>query len=222
MLKLPDEIMAAPSDTTIPGLAQRRVWKAPDVTSHSLVVLTLPRLYLTPMTGSPKTEVISQLETVRAVDSFLGPLATAIDLYTVRRVKLDLKDHTVTIDHQMANSPNGRTVIRFADGRVADSFFAKIWRRLGDGYQLKTFAPEWWTLARLPIVFIAAVIVFTAITAMVLNAISDTGIDQHGIARVLPNWRIVCAVGGGAVAAAQMWLYRMASRPPERLELQQL
>ncbi len=222
MLKLPTENAASPSNTTIPGLAQRRVWKAPEVTSHSLVVLTLPRLYLTPMTGSPKTEVISQLETVRAVDAFLGPLATVIDMHTIRRVRLELAEHTITIDHPMANSPNGRTIITFADGKVADSFFAKMWRRLGDGYQLKTFAPEWWTLARLPVVFMAAAIVFTAITSMALNALSDAGAEHHPVAGVLPNWRIVCAVGGGAVAAAQLWLYRMASRPPERLELQQL
>ena len=68
----------------------------------------------------------------------------------------------------------------------------------------------------------AAVIGFTAVSAMLLNAVSDTGADQHGIARLLPNWRIVCIVGGGIVAAAQMWLYRLSSRPPERLELQQL
>lgn len=222
MLKLYNEVAPSPSDTTIPGLAQRRVWKAPDVTSHSLVVLTLPRLYLTPMTGSPKTEVISQLETVRAVDAFLGPMATSIDLHTIRRVKLDLKDNTIAIDHQMTNAPFARTVLTFANSQVADSFFAKLWRRLGDGYQLKTFQPEWWTLARLPVVFMAAVIGFTAISAMILNAMSDAGPDQHGIARLLPNWRIVCIVGGGIVAAAQMWLYRLSSRPPERLELHQL
>ena len=84
MMKLKNEVAPSPSDTTIPGLSQRRVWKAPDVTSHSLVVLTLPRLYLTPMTGEPKTEVIGQLQTVRMVDAFLGPLATAIDLHAVR------------------------------------------------------------------------------------------------------------------------------------------
>lgn len=219
MLKYQNEVAPSPSDTTIPGLAQRRVWKAPEVTSHSLVVLTLPRLYLTPMTGTPKTEVIGQLQTVRMVDAFLGPLATAIDLHTVRRVKLDLATQAVTIDHLTGNDPRARTVIQFATGEAADSFFAKLWRRLGDGYQLKTIAPEWWTLARVPLVFIAAAILFTALAAMGLNALSDWGAGKLG--RALPNWREACIVGGGIVAAAQVWLYRVSTHPPERLELHQ-
>jgi hypothetical protein len=222
MLKLYDEKFAAPSDTTIPGLAQRRVWQAPDVTTHSLVVLTLPRLYLTPMTGTPKTDVISQVQTVRAVDAFLGPLATAIDLHTVRRVKLDLADNTIALDHHTAHAPHAKTVIGFASAEIADAFFAKLWRRLGDGYQLKTIAPEWWTLARVPVAFTAAVILFTAVLAMALNAVSDAGADRHGLARVLPNWRAVCVIGGGIVAFAQVWLYRLSTRPPERLELHQV
>ena len=219
MMKLKNEVAPSPSDTTIPGLSQRRVWKAPDVTSHSLVVLTLPRLYLTPMTGEPKTEVIGQLQTVRMVDAFLGPLATAIDLHAVRRVKFELAAHAVTIDHFTDNDPKARTVIQFATGAAADSFFAKLWRRLGDGYQLKTFAPEWWMIARVPLVFIAAMILFTALAATGLNALSDWGADRGGLGRVLPDWRAACILGGGIVAAAQVWLYRLSTQPPERLEL---
>jgi hypothetical protein len=219
MLKFSNEVATSPSDTTVPGLAQRRVWKAPEVTSHSLVVLTLPRLYLTPMTGEPKTEVVDHLQTVRLVDAFLGPLATVIDLHTVRRVKLDLATQTITLDHFTANDPRARSVIRFATAAGADSFFAKIWRRLGDGYQLKTHAPDWWVLARVPLVFLSAVILFTALAAMGLNALSDWGGFRSGAGRALPDWRTVCIFGGGAVAIAQVWLYRLATRPPERLEL---
>jgi hypothetical protein len=219
MLKFPSDVATSPSDTTIPGLAQRRVWKAPEVTSHSLVVMTLPRLYLTPMTGEPKTDVVGQLQTVRRVDAFLGPLATAIDLHAVRRVKLDLATQTVSIDHFTGNDPRARVAIRFATAADADSFFAKLWRRLGEGFQLKTRSPEWWTLARVPLVFVAAVILFTALAAMGLNALSDWNRPRAGLGRALPDWRTVCIVGGGAVAVAQVWLYRLATRPPERLEL---
>jgi hypothetical protein len=221
MISLPSEVVPSPSDTTIPGLAQRRVWKAPDVVSHSIVVLTLPRLYLTPMTGAPKSEVIGQLQTVRMVDAFLGPLATVIDLHTVRRVKLDLPRLLVTIDHSTANDPKARTAIQFGTSEAADSFFAKVWRRLGDGFQLKTHAPEWWMLARIPLVFIAAMVLFTAIAALGLNAVADWIGPRNGIGRLLPDWRIACIFGGGAIAAAQIWLYRLATRPPERLELVQ-
>lgn len=221
MLSFPIEVASSPSDTTVPGLAQRRVWKAPEVVSHSLVVLTLPRLYLTPMTGTPKTEVVGQLQTVRMVDTFLGPLATVIDLHTVRRVKLELATQSVKIDFFTANDPRARAVIQFASAADADSFFAKLWRRLGDGYQLKTLAPEWWTLARVPLVFVAAAILFTLLAAMGLNALADWGGDRRGLAKALPDWRTVCIFGGGAVAAAQVWLYRLATRPPEKLELVQ-
>ncbi len=219
MLSFPAEVVSSPSDTTVPGLAQRRVWTAPEVVSHSLVVLTLPRLYLTPMTGAPKSEVVGQLQTVRLVDAFLGPLATVIDLHAVRRVKLDLTTQSVTIDHFTGNDPRARAVIQFASGGDADAFFAKLWRRLGEGFQLKARVPEWWTLARLPLVFVAAAILFTMLAAMGLNALADWGGNRAGLGRALPDWRTVCIFGGGAVAAAQVWLYRLATRPPERLEL---
>ncbi len=221
MFKIQNEVGASPSDTTIPGLAQRRVWKSPEVTSHSIVVLTLPRLYLTPMTGTPKTEVIGQLQTVRRVDAFLGPLATAIDLHTVRRVKLELATFTVTIDYVTPHDPKARTIIRFASGEIADAFFAKLWRRLGDGFKLKSHSPEWWTLARIPLIFIASVILFTALCAIGLNLFTDLGHQKEGVARILPNWRVACIFGGGVVAAAQVWLYRSSSIPPDRLELVQ-
>lgn len=219
MLKLQTEVAPSPSDTTVPGLTQRRVWKAPQLLSHSLVVLTLPRLYLTPMTGAPKTEIIGQLQTVRLVETFLGPLATAIDLHAVRRVKYDLKSHWIAIDYFTPNDPKARTVIRFAPGEAADQFFAKLWRRLGENYQLQPVAPEWWAFARVPLVFIAAVLLFTTLSAMGLNALSDWGADRHGVGRILPGWKSVCIIGGGLVAAAQIWLYRLATRPPEQLEL---
>ena len=219
MLKFQTEVAPSPSDTTVPGLAQRRVWKAPEVLSHSLVVMTLPRLYLTPMTGAPKSEVVGQLQTVRMVDMFLGPLATAIDLHAIRRVKYELAASRVTIDHFTQNDPNARTTIQFAPGEAADNFFAKLWRRLGENYQLQSIAPEWWTLARVPLVFLASVLLFTALAAMGLNALADWGADRRGLGRILPDWKAVCIFGGGIVAAAQIWIYRLATRPPEQLEL---
>lgn len=221
MMSFHAELAPSPSDTAVPGLAQRRIWKAPDLLSHSLVILTLPRLYLTPMTGAPKSEVLDQLLSVRMVDTFLGPLATIIDLQTVRRVKFELATFAITIDYFTANDPKARTIIRFATAEVADSFFAKLWRRLGDGFQVKTPVPDWWFLARVPLVFIAAMIVFTAVAALGLNALADWGGSKSGMGQLLPDWRTACIIGGGAVAIAQVWLYRLATRPPEQLELVQ-
>lgn len=219
MPKLQHDVVSSPSDTTVPGLAQRRIWKSPEVLSHSLIVLTLPRLYLTPMTGTPKSEVISQLQTVRMVDTFLGPLATVIELHQIRRVKFELSTFTIVIDYYTANDPRARTMIQFANAEAADTFFAKLWRRLGDGYQLKSFAPEWWILARVPLVFVASLILFTFIAALGLNALADWGGDRDGPGQWLPNWRSLCIVSGGLVALVQVWLYRQSSQPPERLEL---
>src|SRR5262245_22997341 len=120
-----------PSDTTIPGLSRRRVWAAPDVMSHSLVVLTLPRLYLAPPTGEPKPETIKALEKTIDVEAELGPQSTSIELASIRRVRLDLMRNTVRIDHNLARGGSRKAELVFAKAETADTVFSKLWRRLG-------------------------------------------------------------------------------------------
>src|SRR5262245_44081802 len=79
-----------PSDTTVPGWALRHVWAAPELASHSVLVLTLPRIYLAPGTEPPKPERIAVLEKSYDLETTLGPRTTAIDLASIRRVRLDL------------------------------------------------------------------------------------------------------------------------------------
>lgn len=211
---------AAPSDTGIPALARRRVWAAPDVTSHSLIVLTLPRLYLAPPGAAWRPEAVATIEAAVDVEAALGPLATAIDLATVRRVRLDLPTNTLTIEYTAARAGSAKVAVRFASWEAADAVFGKLWRRLGDGFALRPPRAAAWDVARAPVAFMAALLAGTGLAAVGLNALSDFApADRWPIARLLPDWRVVCGTGGAVVAAAQVWLYRRLTRPPERLEL---
>src|SRR5579883_3013751 len=164
---------ALPSNTTIPGLTRRRVWKAPEVLSHSLVVLTFPRLYLAPMTGEPKPETVAAIENGADVESVLGSLATAIDLIAVERVRHELLTNTLIVEYRAAAAGKTRAVIRFAGAEAADAAFSKLWRRLGDEYRLKPFRPDPWVVARGPVAAILAVFAATAVLALGLNALED-------------------------------------------------
>src|SRR6478735_1579689 len=125
-----------PSDTAIPGLSRRRVWAAPEVISHSLVVLTLPRLYLAAPTGDPKPEQIAALDKVFDIEAVLGPMTTTIELNSIERVRLDLIQQTVRIDHETARDGLQRSEIVFDKPETADTVFSKIWRRLGAEFTL--------------------------------------------------------------------------------------
>ena len=216
----PFEAYTQPSDTGFPGLGRRRVWKAPDVLSHSMLVLTLPRLFLAAQSGEPKPETVAAVETAMDVESVLGPFATVVELASIRRVKLDLHTNTVHIDHASERNGQGRASITLGTPEVADEVFTKLWRRLGTEFSLRQYSSDPWTAARLPVAFMAAAIAFAGIFAIILNALNDLAITQDWpAARVLPNWKLVCGVGGAAVAIAQITLYRRLMRPPERLEL---
>lgn len=211
---------ALPSDTTIPGLARRRVWKAPEVESHSLVVLTLPRLYLAPAAGEPKPEVVAAIERGADVEAVLGPLATAVELAAVRRVRHDLVSNTLHLEYAPAAGGKLRTAIRFATAEAADAAFGKLWRRLGDEFKLKPFRADPWTAAREPVAVVVGLLLATAVLAVGLNALDDLAAARHWeLAGRLPGWRAVCAAGGAAAAGVTVWLYRRLTRPPERLDL---
>jgi hypothetical protein len=234
---------AAHTDTSVhaPITAQsrRRVWAHPDLTSHSLLVLTSDRLYLAPLAGPPKPEVVAAAVAGTDLGDLLGPLATEVDLATVRRVRLDLLANTLALDYETPRHGRSRQAITFAAAKTADACFTKVWRRLGSGCDLVPYRRDWWALARAPLAILGVVLLATAVLALGLSFVDGVGAG-HAASVNLPgsddrpvlvsrtalgslaawlDWRAVCAVGGAAAAAAQVWLYRRLTTPPVSLEL---
>lgn len=211
---------AQPSNTNPPGLVRRRVWSAPDVKSHSLVVLTLPRLYLTPMTGIQKPELIAAIEQGADVDTILGPLATVVHLHAVRRVRLDLLTNTLHIEYTVSGTGTTRVAVTFATAEVADAVFSKLWRRLGAEFQLKPLQSGPMAVTRGPIIAILTVLLIAGLSAIGLNALRDIAASrQWAYAEMLPDWRWICGLAGAVAALLTIWLYRRLTSPPERLDL---
>lgn len=228
--------MAAAGDTTLdttpPGSARRRVWAHPDVTSHSLVVLTASRVYLAPLAGAPKAGLVAAIESGGDLDQLLGPLAVIVELTEVRRLKLDLLTNTLAVEYVKDGSSTSRLAAVFATPETADQCFAKLWRQLGDGYRLRPYKRDTWALARTPLVLLFGALIATAVLALVLSAIEDTaaraapgpgepGAPLTPLERLLGqlNWRAVCAAGGVVAGLSQVWLYRRLTQPPKALEV---
>ena len=210
--------MPAPFDitleTTIPGHTRRRVWAHPGVRSHSLVVLTFEQLHAAPLAGAPKAEVVAAAEAGGPLDDLLGPLAVAVDLIAVRRVRLDLMTNSLGVEYLRGLGTSRLTVV-FATAEAADACFTKLWRRLGDGYALQPYARDAWALARAPLAVLAGVLLATAALVLALSAAEDMASPRPP--RL--DWRAVCAASGVAAGAAQVWLYRRLTRPPASLEV---
>jgi hypothetical protein len=227
--------------TTTPDPTRRRVWKYPELKSHSLLVLTADRLHLTPLAGDPKPETVTAAEAGADLEDLLGPLATVIDLAAVRRVKLDLQVNSLVVEYRGAGraTTGGLTVV-FATPDEADACFSKVWRRLGDSCQLVPYQRDTWALAQTPLVLMAVVLLVTGFLALAVGTLDDvadgrtaavsiagvTGVEPQAVRRsplaVLVgwmSWQGVCAVGGGVAGALQVWLYRRLTRPPVGLEL---
>lgn len=198
------------TDTVFPGFTRRRVWRAPEVRSHALVVLTATRLYLVPLGVSPPAAV----EDTADLDAALGPAATAIELSSVRRLTHDLLAFTLRVE--CAGRP---TVITFASAEAADGAFAMLWRRLGAEFELAPPRPEPWTAARGPVAVLAGLLVATLALALAVSAAADLPAHPAASALRTMDWRVVCGIGGAALAVVQVRLYRRLTRPPARLEL---
>jgi hypothetical protein len=210
---------AQPSATAPPGLVRRRVWAAPVVRSHSLVVLTLPRLYLAPPAGAPDPQTVAAVERGGDVEAALGPRATVVDLAAVRRVRHDLLTNTLHVEYA-AGRETATAAVTFATAEAADAAFSKLWRRLGDGFALTPFRPDPWAAARRPAAAILAVLAAAGALAVGLNALDDLAAAKHwAAAGRLPDWRVVCGLAGAAAAGLTVRLYRRLTRPPERLDL---
>jgi hypothetical protein len=66
----------------------------------------------------------------------------------------------------------------------------------------------------------AAVLAATAalaLAAVVAADLTDPPVLLAPFAAV--DWRAACGLGGAALAAGQVWLYRLLTRPPAALEL---
>ena len=119
--------------------SKRRIWSEPELTSHSLLVLTPERLYLASLGSDPRPETIASISAGGDVDELLGPLATTVDLEGVHRVNLDLLNNSLAVDYFGRENTTRRATVTFSDHETADACFTKLWRRLGDGMKLNDY-----------------------------------------------------------------------------------
>lgn len=220
---------AIPLETTLPAHTRRRLWTHPEVTSHSALVLTFDRLYLAPLAGAPRPELAVAIEAGAELDVVLGPLAVVLDLVTVRDLSLDLLTNSLTVEYA-SSMGTSRVRVTFATPEAADGCFTKLWRRLGEEFELAPYQRDNWSLIRAPLAWLAVILFFTAALAGLLSVREDHGVASSPAGermRVLPgetllnalNWKVVCGVGGMAAALSQVWLYRRVTTPPVALEL---
>jgi hypothetical protein len=228
-------LYAPPVEVSQP--TQRRVWPYPDLQSHSLLILTLDRIYLAPLPGPPRLEVLAAAEFGDDPGELLGPDATVIELASIRRAKLDLLSNALTIDSARSRTAS-QIMLTFAETESADMCFSRIWRRLGEGCSLQK-PRDWLALARLPLAILAAIFVATALLSLSIHVVDDLATAQAAASMNVPgegesilvprspvhslmawmDWRVVCALGGAAAAATQVWLYRRITQPPLALEI---
>lgn len=191
-------------ETLSPGSTRRRVFVHPDVKSHSMLVLTFARLYLgDPSPSAPDPDVVDSIENGGApVEKVLGSRMVQIDLPFVKRVKLDVPAATVTLEY--ANLGTVRSAaIAFAGPAAAEALFSKLWRRLGDDFDLKQDKPEPWPAVQVPLVVGLAILLASGVTA----------------AAGYVDWMVSVTAGVVGVAAAAGVAYSRLSGAPTRLEL---
>jgi hypothetical protein len=218
-----------PLGTPLPDTVRRRIWSHPEITSHSLLVLTLDRFYLAPLAGTPRPEMLSAIEFGNDLDEVFGPLATVVNLKTIQRLELDLLDNSLTIEHGGTPARQARLRLGFATPEAADTCFTRMWRRLGDGYQLSPYQRGSWQSARAPLAALAGILILTALMAILLSVFEDmaaVAAADHAATRSGPthlpgwlDWKVVCGLGGVGAAISQVWLYRRLTTPPVSLEL---
>jgi hypothetical protein len=216
-------------DTTVPGHTRRRIWLAPAIQSHSLVVLTLTKISLAPAAVKVNAQLAQRIQNGADVEGTLGELVTTIDISTIQRVKFDLVTNSLTIEYHVhsgkgshggVNGPTCRAMLTFKGHDAADEVYTKLWRRLGDRFELKPIRRDTWDLARFPVAVMAGILVLTTVFGILGNAAADssqsTSFWRHFATY---DWRLVCGFGGASLAILQMWLYRRLTQPPKELEL---
>jgi len=196
----------------------------PDIRSHSLVTLTLVKLYLAPAGGAVRPETIQAIQNGADLDATFGPLGTVIDLQNVTKVRLDLLTNTLVIEYRANGRSAARVAIECLTHETADDIYTKVWRRLGERFEVKADKKDPWELARGPVVVMAAILLLTPVLALGSNVAADGRPDPtqyFGLMRIFAwvDWKVICGVGGGLLALLQLWLYRRLTNPPSRLEL---
>jgi hypothetical protein len=221
-----ESALPGPDVATIPpGFTKRRVWVAPEVTSHAAVVLTATKLFLVPGHHPPRPEVVGAVRTGSDPAEVFGPLVTVVQLGAVRGVAHDLIENTVALDAAAGSGTTGawtsRATVTFASAEPADALFAKLWRRLGDEFKLRPDRPPASLAVQAPLAALAGILLATALLAFGANAAADYGPATPGWLAPLRgiDWRLVATLGGIAAAVVQVWMYRRLTRPPVRLEL---
>jgi hypothetical protein len=208
--------------------SHRRTWVFPELMSHSLLVLTYDQVHLAPQSGEPKAETLAAIEAGASLDDVFGSLAVVINLYKVRRLKLDLLNNSVVLEYLGAGSETSQQRIWFATPVAADACFTKIWRRLGNSFQLSTHTRDSWNLARAPLLLLLGTLLTTAVFVLLLNVFQDldavpepdpTRLVKSGGLFASLDRRVVCAIGGVVAAVSQVWLYRRLTTPPVALEV---
>jgi hypothetical protein len=228
----------SPFEATSQAQTKRRVWAHPDLTSHSLLALTTNLLYLAPHSGETKTkpETLAAIDAGADLENVFGPLAVVIDLFSIRRLHLDLLENSLVIEYRGSGQGTSRQRISFATPEAADACFTKIWRRLGEDYELAPYKRDTWALAQPPLLLLLGALFVTALLVLLLNVFQDSDVmpdsvhfgtapaakvdaSTSGGLHAWLDWRVVCAVGGMAAAVSQVWLFRRLTAPPLSLEL---
>jgi hypothetical protein len=233
---------STPLERALPANARRRTWSHPELVSHSVLVLTYDRLYLAPLAGTPKPEVLAAIDSGADLDVVLGPLTTVIDVVSMRQLKLDLLSNSLNVEYAGSRVGRAKLRITFTTPEAADACFTKIWRRVGDGFQLAPYQRDTWHSIRGPLGLLGLVLFITAATAGLLSIREDaaTARPLHSnptSTGELPaivssatksandslldglNWKLVCGLGGIGAALSQIWMYRRLTTPPISLEL---
>jgi hypothetical protein len=134
-----------------------------------------------------------------------------------------------------------RVRLTFATPEAADACFTKIWRRLGDEFQLAPYKRDTWNSMRSPLALLAFILFVTAALAGMVSIYEDmasthmpafnhatTGVSIEKVEATKStwatlfgwmSWKVVCGLGGVAAACSQVWLYRRLTTTPEALEL---
>jgi hypothetical protein len=228
--------MLALNDGTAPtpalgntGASRRRVFTFPAVQSHSLIVMTETSIHLTPLTGEPNPELVKAIESGADLDELLDPLATSLELASVRKVKLDLIDNSLTVDFATPSHTPGWLEMRFATQKAADTCFTRLWRRLGAGYELLPYRRDAWSLVRVPVLMMMGVLTLTLVLAMIAHGYEEGAEARAGgmLVKQAPTffetvfrwfpWEVICGIGGAMAAVLQVWIYRRLTEPPVKL-----
>jgi hypothetical protein len=159
----------------------------------------------------------------------------------MRQLKLDLLNNSLNIEYGANGRGRSRLRITFATPEAADACVTKIWRRLGEGFQLASHQRDTWHSIRGPLGVLTLVLLLTAAMAGILSIHEDLApasahlntTAETAQAVVMPhsvrspwdrllssmNWKVICGLGGVAAACSQIWMYRRLTKPPVALEL---